>query len=92
MNRYIIPEAGQYLVRASDPGRREIRILIDRVSDTDLTAESTLGPFGDATLNRELDLAAGSEITTSPGNALLTVRRATDGEMMYESTGQAALR
>jgi hypothetical protein len=76
MNRYVVPETGQYLVWASDPGRRETRVLIDGVPAADRAAESTLGPFGDATLNLRLDLVEGSEITTSPPNAAMTVRRA----------------
>lgn len=69
----------------SDPGRRETRILIDGVPSADRTASSTLGPFGDATVNVVLDLAGGSVITTTPEDARLIVRRASDGEVMYGS-------
>jgi hypothetical protein len=87
MNRCSIAEAGEYLVRASDPGRRAIRILADGMPASDCEADSTLGPFfGDAAVNRLLDLAEGAEITTSPGNAWLTVRRASDGKVIYDNT------
>lgn len=80
MNRFVIPQAGQYGVWASDPGRREIRVLIDGVPDPARTAESNLGPtFGDATLELELDLAEGAVITTSPEDAPLIVGRAGAG-------------
>jgi hypothetical protein len=89
MNRYVIPQAGQYGLWASDPGRRMIRVLIDGVPDPARTASSTLGPmFGDATLDLELDLAEGAEVTTSPEDATLIVRmKGSDGEVVFDSTG-----
>lgn len=74
-------------MRVSDPGGREARILVGGVSAADRTATSTLGPFGDATVTRELDLAGGSEITAWPENAVLTVRRVPDGQMVHDGTG-----
>lgn len=67
------------------PCRRTTGILINGVAAADRTAESNLGPFGDATVNRELDLARGTEITTKPENARLIVRRASDGKVMHDS-------
>lgn len=85
MNLYRIEESDRYPVYAADRNRRATGILIDGVGGPDRTAESNLGPFGDATVERELDLAEGAEITTTPGNARLIVRRASDGELMYDS-------
>jgi hypothetical protein len=94
MNRYVIPQVGQYRLWASDPSRRMIRILIDGVPAPARTASSTLGPmFGDATIDVELDLAEGAEVTTSPEDASLIIRMKDSGrEVMYDSTDEAANR
>lgn len=70
--------------KAAERDRRHTRIVVDGVPASG-TAESNLGPFGDATLDLELGLAEGSEITTTPENARLIVRRASDGGVMYDS-------
>ena len=69
---------------ASDRDRRQTRILVNGVPAAG-TSESNLGPFGDATLHLVLDLEEGSEVTTAPENARLTIRRAADGGEMYDS-------
>ena len=89
MGRYVVPQTGRYGVRASDPGHREIRVLVDGTPDPGRTAESNLGPLGDATLWLELDLTEGAEITTSPENAPMTVRKDVVGEVVYDSAGEA---
>jgi hypothetical protein len=79
VNRYVIEKSGRYRVWASDPDRRATRILVDGVPTTG-SAESNLGPFGDATLHLELGLVQGAEITVAPENSRLIVYRASDGK------------
>jgi hypothetical protein len=89
MSSYITQKPGTYFVWASDPAWRKTCVLIDGVPAADRAADSTLGPFfGDATVNLALDLASGSEITVTPENAQLIVRRASDGKVVYDSGEQ----
>jgi hypothetical protein len=89
MNEFIVPEAGEYRLWTYDPGRQEIRVRIDGVPCQ--TASSTLGLYGEAKIEIILELAKGTVITTEPGNAPFVVRTL-DGKVVYDTTGEAALR
>lgn len=81
MNRFTVPETGEYQLWTYDPARREIRVLADGVL---LNVESSNLPDAEPRIDIVAELVEGVVITTEPGDAPF-VARTSDGTVVYDT-------